>query len=163
MRQHFPLGPWDGPLVHEHGLWSIVLLDSTLQGRIEGGFSDASLEQVREVLSQCTKPNVLLALHHQPIPVHARWIDRYPLTRAEAFLDVVDSEPRLHCVVWGHIHHHFAADRNGVLFLGAPSTAANSLALADRFDLDPAGPACRTLELADSGEVAYGQLNCESS
>ena len=161
MRQHFPAGPWDGPFAYEREEWLIVMMDSKLRGRIEGGFSDQSLQGLREVLAQSIRPNVLLALHHQPIPVGAQWIDRFPLSRPAAFLDVVDSDPRIRCVIWGHIHHHFAADRNGVVFLGAPSTSVNSLAFAERFDVDAAGPACRTLELADSGEVVYGLLSSE--
>jgi Icc protein len=158
MEQRFSMGPWKGPFEYERGSWLIVLLDSTLPGRIEGGFSSADLEQLHSVLSLSSKPNVLLALHHQPVPVKAPWIDRYALTGPDEFLEIAGSDPRVRCVVWGHIHHHFAAVRDGVLFLGAPSTAANTLAQTDRFSLDPAGPACRTLELDDSGNVIYGQL-----
>lgn len=158
MRREFPRGAWGGPLVWENGDWSLVLTDSTVPGRVAGGFSAAALERLSAVLSQSAGPHLLVALHHQPIPVDAPWIDRYPLEAPEGFLDVLDSEPRVRCVIWGHIHHHFAAERNGVLMLGAPSTAANTLPRATRFELDPAGPACRRLELGDDGTVAYGLL-----
>lgn len=158
MRKRFPDGPWGGPLALAQGGWCIVLTDSTRPGRVEGHFSDEALEQFSGVLSKCAGNHLLVALHHQPIPVDAPWIDKYPLAEPAAFLEVIDSEPRVRCVVWGHIHHHFAADRNGVLMLGAPSTAANSIPRADGFELDRAGPACRSLELFDDGAVAYGQL-----
>ncbi|HKJ17734.1 MAG TPA: metallophosphoesterase [Xanthomonadales bacterium] len=158
MSRYFPSGPWDGPLVHEAGSWLIVLLDSSLEGRIEGGFSDAELGQLQNALESSPKPNILVALHHQPVPVQAPWIDRYALTRPEKFLAIIDAEPRVKCVVWGHIHHHFSAERNGVQYLGAPSTAANSLGRTAKFDLDPLGPSCRTLELDEAGKVVYGQL-----
>lgn len=158
MMEFFPEGPWEGPLAFEAGSWLLICLDSKLPGRIEGGISDEALKQLRRTLSASPQPNVLLALHHQPVPVGAGWIDRYPLTRPESFLEIVKSEPRVRSVVWGHIHHHFEARLDGKTLLGSPSTAANSLKGSVRFDHDPAGPACRTLELADSGEVKFGIL-----
>lgn len=158
MKKRFPRGPWSGPLAWEAGNWLIVMTDSTVPGRVEGRFSDQAIEEIEAVLSGSDKEHVLLALHHQPVPVEAPWIDRYPLTDPERFLELVDGEPRVRCVLWGHIHHHFALERNGVLFLGGPSTAANSLPRAGRFDPDPAGPSCHRIELGDAGTVAYGQL-----
>lgn len=158
MRKRFPEGPWAGPCLHEAGNWLIVLTDSTLPGRVEGGFSAEEIDQLRNAMAASSQEHILLALHHQPVPVSAPWIDRYALRDPEAFLELVDKEPRVRCVLWGHIHHHFAEDRSGVLMLGAPSTAANSVARSDRFEADPAGPACRRIELESNGGVAYGQL-----
>ena len=158
MQEYFPNGPWGEPFAFETGSWLMVCLDSKLPGRIEGGLSEQSLERLKEILAQSTREHVLLALHHQPIPVNAPWIDRYPLSNPEPFLELVESEPRIRCVTWGHIHHHFAENREGVMFLGSPSVAVNSKAGSVRFDTDPAGPACRTLELDRSGSVTFGQL-----
>lgn len=158
MRQHFPHGPWGGPLCFETQNWAVVLIDSIRPGRIDGELSAEALEQIENTISESPAEHLLLALHHQPVPVAAPWIDRHALKHPGGFLGLIDREPRVRCVVWGHIHHHFAEDRDGVLFLGAPSTAANSLARSQRFSPDPAGPACRTLELEGSGGVVYGQL-----
>lgn len=162
MARWFPQGPWGEPLAYEAGDWLLVMMHSAKPGRIEGAFSDEEIDGLRKILASSQQPHVLIALHHQPVPVQAPWIDRYPLANPQAFLDVVDGEPRVRCVIWGHIHHHFVAERNAgknrVLMLGAPSTAANSLARSQRFEADPAGPAARTLELQDSGAVVYGQV-----
>lgn len=158
MRRHFPNGPWEAPFAWESGDWCIVATDSTLPGEISGGFSDTEIEALRSTLAASKKSHLMVALHHQPIPVEAPWIDRWPLENPAAFLEVIESEPRLRCVIWGHIHHHFAAVRNGVLMLGAPSTAANSEPNATRFALDAAGPACRKLGLMEDGAVAYSQI-----
>jgi len=158
MRRRFPNGPFDGPLVREFGDWMILMCDSTLPRRVEGGFSEEDLGTIREAMGRSSSDHILLALHHQPVCVAAPWIDKYRLLEPAGFLEVLDDEPRMRCVVWGHIHHHFAEERNGVLLLGAPSTAANSVARSDRFEPDPAGPACRTLQLGGNGSLAYGQL-----
>ena len=158
IRRLFPDGPWEGPFIREAGTWGIILADSTVRGRVSGRFTAEGLEELRAAMAGNEMDHLLVALHHQPVPVDAPWIDRYPLEDAGAFLHVIDAEPRVRCVIWGHIHHHFAVDRGGVLMLGAPSTAANSLPRSARFELDPAGPACRSLVLSSEGTVAYGQL-----
>ena len=101
---------------------------------------------------------VLVALHHQPVLAGAPWIDRYPLEQAQRFLDFIDRDRRVRCVVWGHIHQDFRAERKGVTLLGAPSAVANSLPKTRVFTLDLEGPAGRWLELGNAGAVAAGVI-----
>lgn len=157
MRRYFPLGPWNGPLQRESRGWQLLLLDSTVPGEVSGRFAPQALERLDRLLGRGAA-HVLLALHHQPVPVGSAWIDRYALESAEAFLDVVDRHPRVRCIVWGHVHQDYEAVRNGVLLLGSPSTAVNSLPKAECFTLDLGGPACRWLELGPDGGVATGLL-----
>ena len=94
--------------------------------------------------------------YHQPLATGSAWIDRYALQQGDEFLRSLDSLNGLRCVVWGHIHHDFRAERDGVAMLGAPSTAVNSLPGMEQFTPDPKGPACRWLELAPDGAVHTG-------
>ena len=79
MKQHFPLGPWPGPYGREMENWLLVLLDSTEPGKISGSFSQQALEQLDETLRGSSAKFILVALHHQPVPVNAPWIDRHAL------------------------------------------------------------------------------------
>jgi len=158
MSRHFPQGPWQGPFAHETGRWLIVLMDSTFRGGISGSFSQQYLERFDRVLRGSRASFVLVGLHHQPVPVGAPWIDRYPLERPQPFLDFIDRDRRVRCVVWGHIHHDYRAERNGVTLLGAPSAVANSLPKTRSFTLDLEGPAGRWLELGEDGAVKAGIL-----
>jgi Icc protein len=158
MSRHFPLGPWQGPFAREAGPWLIVLMDSTVRGGISGSFSQQYLERFDRVLRGSRASFVLVALHHQPVPVDAPWIDRYPLEQPQRFLDFIDRDRRVRCIVWGHIHHDYRAERNGVMLLGAPSAVANSLPKTRSFTLDLEGPAGRWLELGDDGEVRAGVM-----
>ncbi len=158
MHRYFPRGPWKGPMLYERGNWCIVMTDSTRRGKVGGYFSEKDIDAVARALNQTGQEHLLVALHHQPVSVETPWIDRYPLHDPDRFLDVVCSEPRVRCVLWGHIHHHFATQRDGILMLGAPSTAVNTVPGATRFTADEAGPACRRLELGADGEVVYGQI-----
>lgn len=157
MRLYFPLGPWDGPLQRESRGWQLLLLDSTVPGEVSGRFAPQALERLDRCLRRGAA-HVLLALHHQPVPVNAPWIDRYALESAAAFLDVVDRHARVRCITWGHVHQDFESVRNGVLLLGSPSSAVNSLPNVESFTLDLGGPACRWLELGPDGGVATGLL-----
>ena len=158
MRPFFPSGCWDGPLSVEARGWQLVLLDSNRPGQVSGRFSDANLDALERCLRASEAAHVLLALHHQPVPVGSAWIDRYPLEDAAGFWALVEKHPRVRCVVWGHVHQDFHQHRDEVLLLGAPSSVANSLPDRERFTLDMAGPACRWLELNPDGTVDTGLL-----
>jgi Icc protein len=163
MRGHFGFGPWRGPIAQQLGHWQLVLLDSTVPGQIAGSFSQQELERFDALLRASTASFILVALHHQPVPVGSDWIDRYPLERPEAFWQICDLDRRIRCLAWGHIHQDWRAQRRGVALLGAPSTAANSLPDRERFTLDLDGPACRWIELAPDGAVQTGVLRAAQS
>lgn len=158
MKQYFRQGPWGCPRAVELGQWQLVALDSTLPGKISGTLSQQMLERFDACMRGSKAKYILVALHHQPVPVGAPWIDRYPLEKPELFLNYIDREKRVRCVTWGHVHHMFSSERKGVKFLGAPSSAANSLPASPKFTLDLAGPSCRWLELGEDGSVESGVL-----
>jgi len=158
MRRYFPLGPWDGPLVHATRGWLLLLLDSTAPGWISGTFSSTYLEQVERCLGANHDRHTLVALHHQPVPVDSQWIDRYALEDAADLWSLLDRHSQVRSVVWGHIHQDFRSRRGEMALLGSPSTVANSLPNRETFTLDLGGPACRWLELGNGGEVETGLL-----
>lgn len=158
MKKHFSQGPWNGPYTEEVGPWLLALTDSTVPGQISGNFSQHDLERLDMKLRGSKAEFVLVALHHQPVPVNAPWIDRYALENADRFFSYIDSDPRVRCIVWGHVHQEFRSQRNGVALLGAPSSAANSLPETGRFTYDLSGPACRWLVLGGDGRIETGLL-----
>lgn len=158
MRQYFPAGPWDGPYLHRLQDWQLILLDSTLPGQVSGFFGPDHLERLQMALENDGDIHRLIALHHQPVLVGAPWIDRYRLESPEQFFAVTDRSSAVRCIVWGHIHQDYRVQRKACSLLGAPSSVANSLPGTDRFSLDPAGPACRWLELSADGKVETGVL-----
>jgi Icc protein len=138
--------------------WQIMLLGSAKAGEIGGRFEDRQLDEFEAAL-ECSRDPVLVALHHQPWPVGSPWIDRYPLASPERFHALVAAHPRVRVVLWGHVHHAVRLDLGeGQVGLGAPSTVSNSLPGMPRFTVDPAGPACRWLQLAPDGGFETGLL-----
>jgi Icc protein len=139
----------------------LLLLDSTEPGRVAGRFTSAYLERVERCLGENPGRHVLLALHHQPVPVDSAWIDRYALEDAAEFWSLVDRHPQVRCITWGHVHQDYRSRRENVSLLGSPSSVANSLPNTDTFTLDLGGPACRWLELGAEGELETGLLRAK--
>lgn len=157
-RQGFPETAVETPLTWRGGGWQMILLNSAAEGRIEGVLTPAMLQGMEESL-RASDAHALVVLHHQPVPTGALWIDRYPLQAPEQFWDIVDRQPQVRGVCWGHIHHAFSRRRGDIRLLGAPSTAANSLPGQAQFVTDPRGAACRWLELWDDGRLETGLLH----
>jgi Icc protein len=143
----FPGSPVDSIAVSEHGPWQIIRLNSCVPGRPEGHLTDEALTALETLLSTDKQRPRLISVHHQPIPVANPWIDKYPLDNPSRLLQLIDETPGVKIVLWGHIHHSFATELGGTAMLGSPSSAINSLAAVKRFTADPAGPACRWLQL----------------
>ena len=84
--------------------------------------------------------------------------DRYALEAPERLWSVLDREPRLRGVTWGHVHQDFEDQRGNVRLFGSPSTVANSIVGRDKFTLDVGGPAWRWLRLQSNGAIETGLL-----
>lgn len=160
MREFFPACAKVTPLVQVQAGWRLLMLDSTVPGEVAGRFDARALERLHEALTDGSEPT-LVALHHQPVPVGSPWIDCYPLLEPDAFWAVLQDHPWVRVVVWGHVHQEVDLPVGDIRALGAPSTASNSLPGSESFTHDPAGPACRWLELWPDGNVDTGLMYAE--
>jgi Icc protein len=152
----FPGSPVNTIGVSTHGAWKIIRLNSCLPGKPEGRLGETSLAALERFLKQHTDSPILIALHHQPIDIGSPWIDKYRLFGSQAFLSLIDQNPNIRAVTWGHVHQVFESDRNGTHMLGCPSSAINGRTIAPRFTPDTIGPACRWLELREDKTLLSG-------
>jgi 3',5'-cyclic-AMP phosphodiesterase len=130
-----------------------VLLDSCIPGSASGRLSESSLAELDEVLSTAGQRHCLVSLHHHPIAMESRWLDRVGLENAAEFLEVIDRHRNVRAIVWGHVHQSYEGLRKGVRLLATPSTCAQFVPNADDFAVDRRPPAYRTLELRADGSV----------
>jgi Icc protein len=144
------------------GLWRIVLLDSTIAGSAAGRLGADRLAALHSVLAAAPQRHALVCLHHQPVPMSSRWLDRVGLQNADEFFEVIDRHPNVRGIVWGHVHQSHDALRKGVRLLATPSTCAQFLPRADRFALDRRPPGYRTLELKADGSIVTEVVWIES-
>lgn len=138
-----------------HG-WSILLLDSTVRGKVGGALSQSDLEQLEQSLSDNHDQPVLVCLHHQPVPVGTGWLDTIGLDDAKAFLAIIDRHPQVKGILWGHVHQSFDGQRHGMAMLATPSTSIQFKPLTEDFALDPIASGYRWLELQPDGSIRSG-------
>ena len=144
------------------GLWRIVLLDSTIPGSAAGRLGADSLAALQSALAEAPQRHALVCLHHHPVPMASRWLDRVGLQNADEFLDVIDRHPNVRGIVWGHVHQSYDALRKGVRLLATPSTCAQFLPHSEQFALDRRPPGYRTLELRADGSLVSELVWIES-
>jgi len=112
-----------------------------------------NLHWLDDQLSNCSDRPTFIALHHPPFRTGAPWLDSSRLQNPEALFGILDRHPQVKLVLFGHIHQSFMAERQGVTYLGCPSTCIQFLPRAAKFTLEPIGPGFRQLWLKADGTV----------
>lgn len=133
------------------GGWNFVLLNSMLVGQVQGELSPETLVVLEQQLQQFAVQPTLIALHHPPLPIGSEWMDRIGLQNSQALFEVVDRHPQVKLVIFGHIHQEFDQWRNGVRYLGTPSTCVQFRPQRDRLEIDAQGSGFRLVSLYPDG------------
>jgi 3',5'-cyclic AMP phosphodiesterase CpdA len=122
----------------------LVVLDSLMPGRPEGGFDEARLAQAHTLLTERPTVPTVVALHHPPHATGLAAMDAMALQHGAAgFEALVASHPQVQRVVCGHLHRMTLGHVAHAAAISAPSTA-HQIAL----DLAPDAPLAITPEPA---------------
>jgi Icc protein len=145
-----PLFPSDKSF--QIGNWRFVLLNSQDPGYVHGRLSDEGLMWLdRELRSHPDLP-ALVALHHPPFTVNSTWLDTSVLQNSADLFEVLDRHAQVKLVVFGHIHQEFCHQRNGVTYLGTPSTCIQFEPNSVDFSLGQQEPGFRLIQLYSNGD-----------
>lgn len=136
--------------------WQIVLLNSRCQGQTAGRISATELERLNAVLGASADRAALVFLHHPPVSIGSPWMDALGLREPEAFLEVIRRHPQIRIVAFGHIHQAFDLSRDGVRWLGSPSTCTQFMPQTLKHTYDPRPPGYRWFELYPDGAYRTG-------
>ncbi len=152
MRKHLCVGNVSCPSTVDINNWQLVLLDSPVPGQEGGHLADSQLLALENALQ---KPcdNVLISMHHQPLPVGSTWMDTMALDNGQAFFDIIEQYPQVRGVLWGHIHQSFDQFHNRIRLLASPSTCVQFTPLVDEFQVDDEPPGFRLLALLPDGSI----------
>jgi 3',5'-cyclic-AMP phosphodiesterase len=149
------------------GSWAFILLNSMLHRQVQGRLLPETLRLLDQQLQQFSHQPTLVALHHPPLPVEAEWMNKIGLENPEDLFTVLDRHPQVKLVVFGHIHQEFEDWRNGVRYLGAPSTCVQFKPYSPTFAIDDQPPGFRLIHLSADGshstEVRRVALNLAPS
>lgn len=133
------------------GDWLIVGLDSCITGDAGGEISDDEFARLDTIIEDSPAPNILVNLHHPPVPMGSAWLDTVTLRNGEQLLERLASYGRVRLVIFGHVHQPYDAEHNGIRIIGTPSTCRQFRPGSDEFDVDERSPAYRRLTLSQDG------------
>lgn len=136
--------------------WQLVLLDSTIPGKVPGRLEESELEFLRKCLAEKPELHTLVSFHHQPVPINCSWLDPLGVKNAEDLFAVLDEFSNVRVVLWGHIHQEYDDVRNGVRLLATPSTCVQFAPESSDFQVDSEPPGYRWLELHADGTISTG-------
>ncbi len=95
-----------------------LFLDSS-----KGIFSDTQWTWFRDYLLALRDNNVVVFMHHPPLPADAAFMDqKYPFRQSDKFMELVRELPCHVTVVCGHYHIEKVIQRGNLLVLITPST-----------------------------------------
>ncbi len=135
------------------GNWQIICLDSTIPNA-EGGFlSESTLQILINNLDQFPSKNVLIALHHHPLPIGCTWLDTMVLKNGDELFSVLRNYPQVMAIVCGHIHQEMDYIHHNIRLLGTPSTCFQFKPHATKFALDNRSAGFRSLKLYPNGSI----------
>ena len=140
----------------------LVVLDTSIPGRVEGGLDDGQLDRLRAMLAEPAEHGTVLAMHHPPVPVEVTGLQRLHLTGQDALAAAIAGTD-VRAVLAGHLHYGTSA-----LFAGAPVHVAPALAYTIRLTRPgggvigvDGGRAAGVLTLYDDGRVGYSSIGTE--
>lgn len=135
------------------GDWRIINIDSCKPGSAGGDISEPEMQRLRASLAAATEANILVCLHHPPLPMNSRWLDSVGLRNADEFLDAISVSPKVRCALFGHVHQAFESSWANVRIIGTPSTCRQFKVGSDEFAVDENPPAYRRISLASDGSI----------
>lgn len=138
------------------GNWRIVLLDSLIPGKVFGRLHAAQLALLDKTLGEAPERHCLVCLHHHPVVIGSRWMDRLGLRNAAALFDILARHAQVRVLLWGHIHQEFDQVRDGLRLLASPSTCVQFEPGSKTFQVSSQAPGYRWLRLYEDGRLDTG-------
>ncbi len=139
----------------QSGNWLIAGIDSCVTGAAGGHVADSEFERLEETIAAAVEPNVMVCLHHPPVPVGSKWLDTVGLDNGDEFLRRVSTVGKVRLAIFGHVHQPYDADHDGVRIIGTPSTCRQFAQGSDDFALDDNPPAYRRIGLYADGRFEH--------
>lgn len=136
------------------GNWLFVLLNTQVPGHTHGNLREQELNCLDNALASNKNCNVMVFLHHQPVPVGCAWVDNQKVRSEYAFFKILKQYDHVKAVVWGHVHQEFTAERDGVKLMSTPSTCIQFKPNSDEFAVDKLMPGYRWFELNADGQFS---------
>jgi Icc protein len=137
------------------GTWLITGIDSCVTGQAGGDLDESELARLDATIAGSNEPNVMVCLHHPPVPMGSKWLDTVGLDNGAEFLHRVAASGKVRLAIFGHVHQPYDADHGGVRIIGTPSTCRQFARGSDEFAVDDTPPAYRRISLHADGSFEH--------
>ncbi len=116
----------DAPVNRVHHLpgATVVMCDSTIPGRDDGLLDDATLGWLDETLAAAPDVPAFVCFHHQPVALHAPFIDELRQYGEDRLAEVLGRHRHVAAVLCGHAHTPAASTFAGLPLLVAPGVVS---------------------------------------
>ena len=147
----------------EQGNWQIILLDSSVTGHKHGHLGKQCLKDLDTALTRRKAEYSLIIIHHPPVEIGSRWMDRMKVDNGEALFELTAKYCGVHHLVCGHAHQEIDLQHQHIRILGAPATCRTQyLPLSDEYAEDTLSAGARWLELHEDGRLNTGIIRTQS-
>ena len=135
------------------GNWVVLMVNSQTDGATYGTLSSADLDTLESQLVAFQGRPILVAMHHQPVPVGSQWMDTIALRNNEALFTLLKGYPQVQAIIHGHTHQARDTVHQGIRVLGVPSTCVQFQPEASSFTADDRQPGYRRIRLYPDGMI----------
>ena len=135
------------------GRWQVILLDSSVVGKVYGELAQSQLDFLEKTLNRYRNKHALVVLHHQPVEIGSKWLDTIGLKNSEQFLDVLKKFEHVKGVLWGHVHQEFDKFEDGIHWIASPSSCVQFSPGSEDFSADTKAPGYRYINLLSNGQI----------
>jgi Icc protein len=139
----------------DSGNWLIVGVDSCVSGEAGGAVSLAELDRIDAEIAASQAENVMVCLHHPPVPMNSTWLDSVGLDNGDEFLQRIGASGKVQLVVFGHVHQEYDRKFDGIQIIGTPSTCRQFKKGSPLFAVDDHPPAYRCISLYTDGHIDH--------
>ena len=133
--------------------WQIVMLDSTISGKVHGRLGESQLKFLNNCLRKHPDRYALVCLHHQARETGSLWIDRIGLQDANQLREEIAQHDNVRGVLWGHVHQEIHQTIDGIEWMSTPSSCIQFKPHSKDFAIGTETPGYRHLELYQNGRI----------
>ena len=132
--------------------WGVFMFNTKKENSPNGLLKKEELMYFDEVLSNILYENIIVFLHHHPVPIGSASMDSMIIENAELLTDRIMKYDKIKAVSWGHIHNEFDLNMGSAKLFSTPSTCYQAKEKSKNFIIDPeASPGYRKIYLNDDG------------
>ena len=132
--------------------WGVFMFNTKKENSPNGFLKKEELVYFDQVLSNTLYKNIIIFLHHHPVPIGSASMDSMIIENAELLTERIMKYDKIKAVSWGHIHNEFNLNMGSAKLFSTPSTCYQAKAKSKNFIIDPeASPGYRKIFLNDNG------------